>query len=185
MVDLDSVLDAVKTLIRYVGDDPNREGLLETPDRVARAYRELFAGYGQDPAKLLKTFTDGVCDEMVVLRGVQFFSTCEHHMMPFYGVAHIGYLPNGRIVGLSKLARLVEVYSRRLQVQERLTTQITSALAEHLKPLGAGCVVQATHSCMSCRGVLKQDAIMVTSSLVGAFKDDSRTRSEFLGLIQS
>lgn len=175
--------DAVRRLIRLAGDDPEREGLLETPERVVRAYKELFAGYSQDPATILKTFTDGVCDEMVVVRGVQFVSMCEHHMMTFTGTAHVGYLPSGKIVGLSKLARLVDVYARRLQVQERLTVQVTAALMDYLKPKGAGCIIEASHSCMSCRGVMKQNAVMVTSSLVGAFRDDPRTRDEFLKLV--
>lgn len=175
---------AVRTLIELAGDNPDREGLVETPERVVRAYGELFSGYGVDPASVLKTFEDGKCDEMVIVRNVEFVSMCEHHMLPFLGKAHIGYLPNGRIVGLSKLARLLDVFARRLQVQERLTVQVATALVDHLQPRGAGCVVEATHSCMSCRGVRKQQSVMITSSLLGAFRDDPRTRAEFLQFVK-
>lgn len=173
--------EAVRTLIRYLGDDPDREGLADTPDRVLRSHAELFAGYHQDPAKEIRTFTDGACDEMVVLRGVGFTSHCEHHLLPFSGVAHIAYLPNGRVIGVSKLARLLEIYARRLQVQERLTQQVTAALDEHLQPLGSACVVEATHLCMTCRGVQKQESVLVTSSLTGAFRQPE-VRAEFLHL---
>ena len=151
----DSASQAVRTLLQYLGENPDREGLLETPERVLKSYDELFGGYEQDPAQILKTFKDGgeSVDEMVIQRNIQFFSMCEHHMIPFFGVAHVAYLPREEIVGLSKLARLVEVYARRLQVQERMTTQITRALMEHLKPKGAACVIQATHLCMVQRGI--------------------------------
>ncbi len=172
----------IESLIRLIGDDPTREGLRETPDRVLRSYTELFSGYKQDPAELMKVFEDGACDEMVLVKNLEFVSFCEHHLLPFTGVAHIGYLPDKRIIGLSKLARLLDVFARRLQVQERLTSQITQALMEHLRPRGAGCIIEASHTCMSCRGVKKQQATMVTSSLVGAFREDQRTRSEFLQL---
>ena len=172
----------IESLIRLIGDDPTREGLRETPDRVIRSYTELFSGYKQDPAELMKVFEDGACDEMVLVKNLEFVSFCEHHLLPFTGVAHIGYLPDKRIIGLSKLARLLDVFARRLQVQERLTSQITQALMEHLRPRGAGCIIEASHTCMSCRGVKKQQATMVTSSLVGAFREDQRTRSEFLQL---
>ena len=174
--------DAVKTLLRYVGEDPDREGLKDTPKRVLRAYAELFSGYHQDPASVLKTFEDGACDEMVLLRGVSVVSTCEHHLLPFIGSAHVAYLPAGRIVGISKLARLVDVFARRLQVQERLTVQVTAALEEHLKPLGAACVIEAKHSCMGCRGIRQADPIMVTSSLTGRFRDPV-VRAEFFSLV--
>jgi len=180
----DEARQAVRSLISYLGDDPEREGLLETPDRVIRSYEEIFGGYRQDPASILKTFKDGgeSVDEMVIQRNIQFFSMCEHHMIPFFGVAHVAYMPRKEIVGLSKLARLVEVYARRLQVQERMTTQITNALMEYLNPRGAACVIQATHLCMVQRGVKKHQSNTITSSLQGCFRAD-KTRSEFLHLI--
>ncbi len=175
--------DNIRRLIEFIGDDPNREGLRETPDRVIRSYKELFSGYKQDPASVFKCFEDGACDEMVVLSGIEFCSHCEHHMLPFLGHAHVAYIPNKRIIGVSKIARLVEIFARRLQVQERLTTQITEALDKHLQPLGSACMIEANHLCMSCRGVRKQ-AIMRTSSLTGAFKQDGVARAEFLALIK-
>lgn len=175
---------AVCTLLRYLGEDPGREGLAETPDRVLRSYEELFAGYRQDPAIVFKVFEDGACDEMVILRNVEIASVCEHHLLPFIGRAHVAYIPNGRIVGLSKLARLVEVFARRLQVQERLTVQVTAAMDEHLQPLGSACVVEAVHLCMACRGVRKQHSEMITSSLTGAFRQPE-VRGEFFHLIRS
>lgn len=178
-------LDAIQTLIRWIGEDPNREGLKGTPERVLRSYSELFSGYDQrDLIPLFKTFDDR-CDEMVVLRGVELTSVCEHHLLPFVGVAHVGYVPrDGKVVGVSKLARLVEVYARRLQLQERLTRQVTDALDQHLKPLGSACVVEARHQCMACRGVRQPGAELVTSSLTGVFREDHRARSEFFQLIR-
>lgn len=175
--------DAVRKILDYIGEDVGREGLIDTPARVVRSYRELFSGYGQDPASLLKTFEDGACDEMVLVKSISFCSTCEHHMLPFLGEAHIAYIPDKRIVGVSKLARLLEVYSRRLQVQERLTTQITEALDLHLKPLGSACVIEAQHLCMVCRGVQKQHSKMITSSLTGVFRKQE-VRSELLQLLR-
>ena len=175
--------DAVVRLLQYLGEDPEREGLRETPARVLKSYAELFAGYRSDPAALMKTFQDGACDELVALKNIAFTSFCEHHLLPFGGVAHVGYLPAGRVIGLSKLARLVDVFARRLQVQERLTVQVSQALMDHLRPVGAGCVIEATHSCMSCRGVRKEGAVMVTSSLLGEFRTDPAVRQEFLKLV--
>jgi GTP cyclohydrolase I len=177
-------VQAVKTLLRYVGEDPDREGLLDTPERVLRAYSELLAGYDRQAGFQLKTFADGVCDEMVVVKGIEFTSFCEHHWLPFSGVAHVGYLPDTRIVGLSKIPRLVDVFAKRLQVQERMTQQVVDALQEYLAPKGCGCVVVASHSCMSCRGVRKQNATMTTSALRGAFKADASTRAEFLSIVR-
>lgn len=177
--------DAIRDLLEYIGEDPNREGLQETPARVVKSYKELFSGYGQDPTSIMKVFEDGACDEMVVVKDIEFWSCCEHHMLPFFGKAHIGYLPDKRIIGLSKLGRLLEIYSKRLQVQERLTTQITKAIDEHLRPRGSACVIEAKHLCMVCRGVQKQNSVMITSSLTGAFKSDQATRSEFFNLIRS
>jgi GTP cyclohydrolase I len=176
---------AVRTLIRWAGDDPTREGLLETPSRVVRSYEEFFAGYGHDPKLVLaRTFeeVDGY-DEIIVLTDIRFESHCEHHMVPIIGKAHIGYLPDKRVVGISKLARLVEVYARRLQIQEKMTAQIADALQEVLKPRGVAVVVEAAHQCMTTRGVHKPGVSMVTSRMVGAFRNDARTRREFLSII--
>jgi GTP cyclohydrolase I len=177
--------EAVRTLIRWAGDDPKREGLLETPSRVVRSYEEFFAGYGHDPKLVLaRTFeeVDGY-DEIIVLTDIRFESHCEHHMVPIIGKAHIGYLPDRRVVGISKLARLVEVYARRLQIQEKMTAQIADALQEVLKPKGVAVVVEAAHQCMTTRGVHKPGVSMVTSRMVGAFRSDARTRREFLAII--
>lgn len=174
---------AVATLLRFVGEDPDREGLADTPGRVVRSLMEFTAGYSLDAGAVLgTTFTDGRMDEMVVVRDIAFTSTCEHHLLPFVGMATVAYIPAGRVVGLSKLARLVEVYARRLQMQERLTVEIADALEAHLAPDGVGVLVRARHSCMSCRGVQKPEAQMVTSALRGSLKDDARTRAEFLAL---
>ncbi len=181
----EEALDAVRTLIRWAGDDPDREGLLETPNRVVRAYEEFFSGYGQDPADVLtKTFSevDGY-DEMVVMNDIRFESHCEHHMVPIIGKAHIGYLPNKRVVGISKLARLVDVYARRLQIQEKMTVQIADTLQKVLQPKGVAVVVEASHQCMTTRGVHKPGAALVTSRMLGAFRDDAATRREFLAII--
>ena len=177
---------AVRILIRWAGDDPDREGLLETPDRVVRAYEEYYSGYGQDPVEILKrTFeeTDGY-NEMVVLKGIEISSHCEHHMAPIVGRVHIGYLPNKSVVGISKLARIVEVYARRMQIQEKMTAQIADALDEVIKPRGVGVVVEAAHHCMTTRGIQKQGVMMVTSRMLGTFRSDSKTRREFLSVIE-
>ena len=174
----------IRRIIEYIGDDSSREGLIETPRRVAKSYQHLFSGYNQDPEHLFKIFEDGACDEMVVLRGIEFWSFCEHHMLPFFGRAHIAYIPNGKVIGVSKLARILECFSRRLQIQERLTEQITDALDKHLQPKGSACVLEAKHLCMVMRGVQKQQADMITSSLTGAFRENSNVRSEFFSLIK-
>jgi len=177
--------EAVRTLLKWAGDDPTREGLLGTPDRVVRSYEEFFAGYHEDPVELLKrTFeeTDGY-DEMVVLRDIRLESHCEHHMVPIIGKAHVAYLPGNRVVGISKLARIVEVYSKRLQIQEKLTAQIANTLQEVLQPRGVGVVIEAAHQCMTTRGVKKAGVTMVTSRMLGAFRDDQSTRREFMALI--
>jgi GTP cyclohydrolase I len=178
-------IEAVRTLIRWAGDDPDREGLLETPDRVVRSYDEFFSGYGKDPKEILaKTFSevDGY-DEMIVMNDIRFESHCEHHMVPIIGKAHIGYLPDRRVVGISKLARLVDVYARRLQIQEKMTVQIADTLQEVLQPKGVGVVVEAAHQCMTTRGVHKPGAALVTSRMLGAFRQDVSTRREFLAII--
>jgi GTP cyclohydrolase I len=176
---------AVRTLIRWAGDDPDREGLLGTPDRVARAYREFFRGYATDPVSILKrTFeeTDGY-DEMIVLRDMRFESHCEHHMAPIIGHAHIAYLPRNRVVGISKLARLVDVYAKRLQVQEKMTAEIAACIDNVLKPYGVAVVVEGAHECMTTRGVHKADVSMVTSRMLGVFRNNPETRQEFLSAI--
>jgi GTP cyclohydrolase I len=181
----DEAIEAVRTLIRWAGDDPDREGLLETPDRVVRSYDEFFSGYQEDPKEILaKTFSevDGY-DEMIVMNDIRFESHCEHHMVPIIGKAHIGYLPDKRVVGISKLARLVDVYARRLQIQEKMTVQIADTLQEVLQPKGVAVVVEAAHQCMTTRGVHKPGAALVTSRMLGAFRKDVSTRREFLAII--
>lgn len=182
---IDQAREAVRTLLRWAGEDPDREGLVDTPDRVARAYREWFTGYDEDPVEVLqRTFeeTDGY-DEMVVMRDIRLESFCEHHIAPIIGWVHVGYLPDKRIVGISKLARLVEIYGRRLQVQEKLTAQIANAIDEVLKPKGVACVVEATHHCMTTRGVHKTGTTLVTSRMLGDIRTDPTTRREFLAMI--
>lgn len=177
--------DAVRTLIRWARDDPSREGLRDTPARVVRAYEEFFSGYLQDPSEILaRTFTevDGY-DEMVVMTDIRFESHCEHHMVPIIGKAHVGYLPDHRIVGISKLARLVEVYARRLQVQEKMTVQIADSLQDVLQPKGVAVVIEAAHQCMTTRGIHKPGVGLVTSRMLGAFRDNEATRREFLAVI--
>ena len=173
--------DAVVRLLQHIGEDPEREGLRETPQRVVKAISEMTAGYRQDPAALMKTFEDGATDQMVVVTGCPVASLCEHHGLPFAGVAHVGYLPHGRVIGLSKIPRLVDAFARRLQTQERLTQQIAHALQDHLRPTGVGVVVVATHSCMALRGVRSAGTSMVTSCLLGAIRDGAR--QEFLRLV--
>jgi GTP cyclohydrolase I len=177
---------AVRTLLRWTGDDPSREGLLGTPDRVVRAYEEFFAGYDADPSDMLsRTFeeTDGY-DEMVLLRNVTFESHCEHHMVPIIGVAHVAYIPAHRVVGISKLARVVEAFAKRLQIQERFTMQIANTIEAILQPMGVGVVIEAQHQCMASRGVHKPGVSMVTSCMLGDFRDNPATRSEFLGALK-
>lgn len=178
---------AVRTLLRWTGDNPTREGLIDTPKRVVKAFEEYFRGYDQDPREILsRTFeeVDGY-DEMVVLRDIRIESHCEHHLAPFIGRAHVAYLPNKRVVGISKLARLVDIYSKRLQIQEKLTAQIASTLEEVLQPKGVGVVIEAHHQCMTTRGVHKPGVSMQTSRMLGLFRSDPRTRQEFLSLINA
>lgn len=177
--------NTIKDFLLHIGENPEREGLKETPKRVAKASEYLFSGYKSDPHEILgKVFSDGACDEMVILRDIEFYSICEHHMLPFFGHISIGYLPNSRVVGISKLARLVECFSRRLQIQEKLTSQICDTLMEVLQPKGAMVVARAKHLCMVMRGVEKQESIMTTSATRGLFRSDPRTREEFLSLIK-
>jgi GTP cyclohydrolase I len=177
--------DAVRTLLRWAGDDPTREGLLDTPARVVRSYEEFFSGYGVDPEDLLKrTFeeTDGY-DEMVLLKDIRFESHCEHHMAPIIGKVHIGYLPRTRVIGISKLARLVELYAKRLTIQEKMTSQIANALNDTLQPEGVAVVIEAAHQCMTTRGIHKPGVTMVTSRMLGAFRENPSTRREFLSMV--
>ena len=178
---------AVRTLIEWAGDDPDREGLKGTPERVVRAYEEFFAGYAEDPVALLATTFEKTAayDQMIVLRDIRLESHCEHHIVPILGKAHIGYLPAGRVVGIPKLARLVEVFAKRMQIQEALTSQIADALQEALKPHGVGVVIEAAHQCMTTRGIHKPGVSMVTSRMLGSFRDDPATRREFLAMIES
>jgi GTP cyclohydrolase I len=179
--------EAVRTLIRWAGDDPAREGLLDTPKRVAKAYREFFAGYEVEPCGILSRTFEEVegYDEMVVLRDIEFESHCEHHMVPFTGRAHVAYLPNKKVVGISKLARLVDAYARRLQIQEKMTAQIATALNDVLQPKGVAVVIEAVHQCMTSRGVHKRGSVMQTSHMLGRFREDARTRQEFFSLLAS
>lgn len=182
--ELESVEDNITRLLQHVGEDPERGGLLETPKRVAKAWSEWTSGYTKDPKEVLKVFEDGGedYDEMVVVRNIPFYSHCEHHMAPFFGTATIGYIPDGKIVGLSKLSRILDIYARRLQVQERLTNQVVDILMQELDALGAGCIIQARHMCMESRGVCQQGHDTVTSALRGVMKDQLDTRNEFMSL---
>ncbi len=179
--------EAVRTLLLWAGEDPHREGLVETPERVARAYEDWFSGYKEDPISFLKrTFkeVEGY-DEMIVLRNIAFESHCEHHMAPIIGCAHVGYLPNNKVVGISKLARVVEAFARRFQVQEKMTAQVANCIWEVLNPKGVGVVIEASHQCMTTRGIHKSNVSMVTSQMLGLFRKDARTRSEFLRMIDT
>jgi GTP cyclohydrolase I len=180
----EAALEAVRTLLRWVGEDPTREGLHDTPRRVVDAYLEYFRGYAEDPARYLeRTFEQvGGYDEIVLLRDIPFVSHCEHHLAPIHGKAHVGYLPRDRVVGISKLARVVHAFARRLQVQERLTAEIADCIATALEPLGVGVIVEATHGCMTCRGVETPGVIMTTSRMMGVFREDEKSRQEFLQL---
>ncbi|HNB27759.1 MAG TPA: GTP cyclohydrolase I FolE [Alphaproteobacteria bacterium] len=177
---------AIRTILAYAGDDPQREGLLGTPDRVVRAFDEHFGGYAKDPIAILQRTFEEVAgyDEVVLLKDIPFISHCEHHMAPIVGHAHVGYLPDRRVVGISKLARVVDVFARRLQIQEKMTAEIAGAIDTVLKPRGVGVVIEAAHHCMTTRGVNKPGVTMTTSTLLGAFRDDANTRREFLALIR-
>lgn len=177
--------DAIRILLRWAGDDPTREGLIDTPKRVVKAYGDWFSGYATDPEDYLKRTFEEVegYDEMVVLRDIPFESHCEHHMAPIIGKAHVGYLPEGRVVGISKLARVVDTYARRFQVQEKMTAQIARCIEHALRPRGVGVVIEAQHECMTTRGIHKRGVSMVTSKMLGTFREDARTRNEFLRFI--
>ena len=181
------VEQAIRTMIRWAGDDPERDGLRETPDRVARAFEEYFSGYAQDPTEILqKTFEEiEGYDEMIVLRGIRFESHCEHHIAPIVGRAWVAYIPQGRVVGISKLARVVDIYAKRLQIQEKMTAQIANTINDVLKPEGVGVIIKATHHCMTTRGAHKPGTDLVTSRMLGVFRDNALTRQELLGLANS
>ncbi len=176
------IKDNVTRILQYIGENPNREGLVETPGRVTKSWNKLFGGYREDPKAILsKVFTED-CDQMVMSKDIELYSTCEHHMLPFYGKCHIAYIPSGKVVGISKLARLVEVFSRRLQIQERLTHQIANAIEQALSPKAVGVIIEAKHMCMMARGIEKQNSEMITSCMLGAFRDDAKAREEMMRL---
>lgn len=172
-----------KKILEYIGEDPTREGLLETPKRMRKAWDEIFSGYKTDPKDLVKCFTKGTCEEMVILKNAEFYSTCEHHFFPFFGHCSIGYIPDGKVIGVSKLARILDCFSKRMQIQERMTSQIADFLVEELQPKGVFVLCEGVHFCMTSRGVRKQDSSMITSAIRGVFKDNAQTRNEFLHLI--
>lgn len=175
---------AIVSLLAYLGEDPSRDGLRDTPARVVKAWKEMTAGYAADPAEILGREFEQPFDEMVVLRNIHFYSTCEHHMLPFYGTAAVGYIPNGKVVGISKLARLVECYARRLQIQERMAQQIAQAVIDHLGAQGVGVCIRAHHLCMGCRGVRQPETEMVTNVMLGLMREDEKARNEFLTAIR-
>ena len=176
--------DSVVRLIQLIGEDVSREGLQETPKRFIKAFQFLTSGYKENPEDIMKCFEDKDYDQIVLLKDIEIYSLCEHHMLPFFGKAHVAYIPNGKILGISKLARLVDIFSKRLQIQERIGEQVTKALEESLNPLGAACIIEAQHLCMRMRGVQKQNSVMVTSSLKGAFRNDNKAREELMRLIK-
>ena len=179
------MIEEIRSILKEIGEDPARDGLQNTPRRVDRAMRFLTSGYGMDPDEVLgKALFDVAYDEMVIVRDIEIFSLCEHHLLPFFGKCHVGYIPNGRVIGLSKIPRLVDMYARRLQVQERLTTQIADTIKEKIQPRGVAVVIEAQHLCMIMRGVEKQNSVAVTSAMLGAFKDNQNTRNEFLNLVR-
>lgn len=186
MTPTEEIKQQIVNQIQFIGEDPDREGLLGTPDRVVKMWRnEIFSGYDKSVKELLTTFESAGYDQIILLKNIEFYSMCEHHMLPFYGKAHVAYIPNDRIIGISKLARLVDMYARRLQIQERIGQQVTDALMLHLNAKGAACIIEATHMCMRMRGVAKQESIMSTSSLQGAFFTSAGARIELMGLIKS
>jgi GTP cyclohydrolase I len=181
--DTEVIENKIKDILSYLGENPEREGLKETPKRMIKSWEKLFGGYKQNPKEILKTtFNEGKCNEMVILKNIEFYSTCEHHFLPFSGIVHVAYIPNKSVVGISKLARLIEVFARRLQIQERLTTQIADAIMEYLNTLGTIVIIEAQHLCMTARGIEKQKSIMITSAIRGVF-EKSKARNEFLQII--
>jgi GTP cyclohydrolase I len=176
--------EIITAMLNAIGEDPDREGLIDTPNRIIRSWAEIYSGYEKDPFEIFRTFTSDGYDQIVLLRDIELYSMCEHHMLPFFGKAHVAYIPDGKVLGISKLARLVDIYARRLQIQERIGDQVTGDLMKYLQPKGAACIIEATHMCMRMRGVGKQNSIMVTSSMQGAFRDQESTRQELLQLIK-
>jgi GTP cyclohydrolase I len=182
----ETIADLVRRMLVLLGEDPNREGLRRTPERYEKALRFLTSGYRQDPEKILNGAMFSVCyDEMVVVKDIEVFSLCEHHLLPFFGKCHVAYIPNKRVIGLSKIARLVNMYARRLQIQERLTSQIAKAIEKHISPEGVGVIIEARHLCMVMRGVEKQNSAAVTSAMLGVFRENKQTRDEFLSLMST
>jgi GTP cyclohydrolase I len=175
--------DLIKQILKHIGENPSREGLKDTPKRVIKSYEKLFSGYKKNPKDILTVFDSDKYDEMIICKDIEFYSMCEHHMLPFFGMVHIGYIPRKKIVGLSKMPRLVEIFARRLQTQEKLTSQIADNIKDLINPIGVGVIIEAKHLCMMARGIEKQRSEMVTSSMLGAFKNSDKTRSEFLKLI--
>lgn len=175
---------AIHNILRLIGENPHREGLKETPDRIVRSWKELYTGYQQDPSELFKTFAADEYQQIILLKDIELYSMCEHHMLPFFGVAHVAYIPKERVLGISKLARLVDVFARRLQIQERIGEQVTASIMEHLDAAGAACVIEAVHMCMRMRGVGKQNSTMVTSSVKGVFMKDRDARVELMSLLK-
>lgn len=171
-------------ILEYVGEDPEREGLKDTPDRIVRSWDELYSGYQQDPAALLTVFEAEEYNQIILLKDIELFSMCEHHLLPFFGKAHVAYIADQKVIGISKLARLVDIFARRMQIQERVGEQVTSALMKHLEPLGAACIIEAVHMCMRMRGCSKQGSTMITSSLKGTFLDEHTARQELMNLIR-
>ena len=186
--DIKQIEESMDDILESLGEDTNREGLVDTPSRVARAYGTLFAGYGMNVKEQFTSFSSDGCDELVLLKDIEFYSTCEHHMLPFFGKAHIAYLPGKKVIGVSKLARILDIYSRRMQIQERIGQQVVTALMENLDCKAAACVIEAQHFCMMARGVQKQNSVMVTSALTGVFKEQSQgglaARAELMSLIK-
>jgi GTP cyclohydrolase I len=174
----------ISAMLEQIGEDIHREGLVDTPKRIRKSWDELYCGYNQDPRDMLTQFSDESYDQMVMLKDIEMYSMCEHHMLPFFGKAHVAYIPNGQILGISKLARLVDIYARRLQIQERIGEQVTTFLMNEVGAVGAACVIEAQHMCMRMRGCSKQNSMMVTSSMKGAFMDNVQTRNEFMSLIK-
>lgn len=181
----ENIQQNIVRLLQYIGEDPNREGLLKTPERVKKAWDYIFSGYLQDPKDLVTTFNADGYDEIVLLKNIELYSMCEHHILPFFGKAHVAYIPDKRIIGISKLARLVDIFARRLQIQERIGNQVTEVLMKYLQPKGAACIIEATHMCTRMRGVEKQNSVMVTSSMRGVFLQEHSARQELMGLIRS
>ena len=184
LTDTQGIRHSLTNILRFIGENPEREGLQETPDRIMRSWQELFAGYQKNPQEILKTFEDGSCDEMVILKNIEFYSTCEHHFLPFFGKVSIGYLPHKKVIGVSKLARLAEIFARRLQIQERMTAQIADSLMQALEPKGVMVICEAQHFCMTARGVQKQESKMVTSAIRGIFATNPQIKQEFLMFIR-